>query len=197
MLLKVCQRGKLKILQILPDVPSTLSLSIKVCQFCPAFSPPPYPNQTQQSCQLSADSSAPLFTQVSWTYSRRADDMFTKLIIDLQPRVSWYHRHLWISLCLNRVFVTVQIEVSTEVKLQNTSWVQIELIAHVSIPQQGNRVTRRGFPAPQQGQILWIIIWHIIQMTVTHIPRHRDPGKHPSCLMERTPKCRRWIGEYK
>lgn len=47
-----------------------------------------------------------------------------------------------------------QIEVSTEVKLQNTSWVQIELIAHVSIPQQDNRVTRRGFPAPQQGQIL-------------------------------------------
>lgn len=90
-----------------------------------------------------------------------------------------------------------QIEVSTEVKLQNTSWVQIKLIAHVSIPQQDNRVTRRGFPAPQQGQILWIIIWHIIQMTVTHIPRHRDPGKHPSCLMERTPKCRRWIGEYK
>lgn len=94
MLLKVCQRGKLKIFQILPDVPNTLSLSIKVCQFCPAFSPPPYPNQT------------PLFTQVSWTYRRKADDMFTKLIIDLQPRVSWYHRHLWTSLCLNRVFVT-------------------------------------------------------------------------------------------
>lgn len=41
--------------------------------------------------QLSADSSAPLLTLMSWTYSRRADDMITKSFIDLQPRVSWYH----------------------------------------------------------------------------------------------------------
>ena len=53
----------------------------------------------------SVDSSAPLFTRVSKTHGQRSDDTITKSIIDLWPRVLWYHVHLWASLCLNMVFI--------------------------------------------------------------------------------------------
>ncbi|KAI3368210.1 hypothetical protein L3Q82_007942 [Scortum barcoo] len=48
---------------------------------------------THHQVVITVDSSAPLFTRVSKTYSRRSDKTTTKSIIDLQPRVSWCHVH--------------------------------------------------------------------------------------------------------
>ena len=49
----------------------------------------------------SVDSSAPLFTQVSNTYSHRLNDTTLKTIIDCQPCVSWCQVHLRKFLWLN------------------------------------------------------------------------------------------------
>lgn len=65
-----------------PDATSPLSLIVWVYQICPADSPITWSNSP-----LSADRSAPFFTQVSNTYSHRSVDITTKLIVDLWPKV--------------------------------------------------------------------------------------------------------------
>ncbi|KAK0146020.1 hypothetical protein N1851_014720 [Merluccius polli] len=51
-----------------------------------------------------SDSMSPA-SPVSKTCGRKSDDMPTKAIIVLRPRVSWCQVHIWTPLCLNMVFV--------------------------------------------------------------------------------------------
>jgi len=118
----------------------------------------------------SIDRSDLLLTPVSKTYAHRSDDMTTKSIIYLWPKVAWYQVHLWATLCLVVHGVcNGQSMTSTEVKKQNTAWVLIRepvppnyvppnhcIIAHISIGVPLKNSQRlMSIPTPAQCLFPW------------------------------------------
>lgn len=72
----------------------------------------------------SVDSTVPLFTRVFKTFSCRSEDMTTKSMIDLRPRVPWCHVQLWRHTFVKHGVHNRQTIKSTEVRKQNTVQVQ-------------------------------------------------------------------------